>query len=900
MFKHINKYYLGLDIGGSHIAAGIIEVNGEEIQLQYAVNTELINSGDKAESILDRWSRSIVSNCLEKDGYSVDGLGFAMPGPFQYEKGISTIESLHKYDDLFGVDIRASLINHLGKQLPIQANQLKFINDAHGFLLGAVHINHWEKEKVLGITIGTGLGAGFYADNQLMTEGPGIPDGGFLYYLPFKNGIAEEYISTRWLITRFNALKGSNLQNVKQLIETYPEDAITYQVFVEFGTNLAELLIPIVNSFHPDRILFGGNICKAYPYFKNSFLQKIEKAKYNCQIHITENASSFAIRGAVQQFIQNDKGQQTTKKYRETLQHLLPVEKPPVSSQGYDIYPTFKLASGLIHTGFESLANWIATQEKVVIDGYGGVYWQHFVDKLNEQFIRKGIRVNWMCVDAAWKDEAEINELVESYLGGEDPIFGKVYPGELKDFFDRERLKKLRPKMSGINILYGCGAALATWNAPLMYLDVPKNEIQFRSRTGNVCNIGTLQSIPPKPQYKRFYYIDWIVFNKYKQQLLPSIDVMVDEQRVDEITWMRGETLREALQTMTHHMFRVRPWFEPGVWGGNWIKENIEGLNKEVVNYAWSFELIVPENGIILESGHLLLEVSFDFLMFTGHRSILGKAAERFKYEFPIRFDFLDTVDGGNLSLQCHPTTPYIKDNFGENFTQDETYYILDSAEDAKVYVGFQENIKKEEFKSIVEDSFQNNTPVEVENYVQVFPARKHDLFLIPSGTIHCSGKNTMVLEISATPYIYTFKLYDWLRLDLQGLPRPLNIDRAFENLNFGRKGKKVEQELLSRQEVIRQGTDWQLVNLSTHQEHFYAVHRIEFDSTIEVETEGQCHILSLLEGSCIIVRTGTLEQQIHYAETFVVPAAAGTYLLTNQGNLRAKVVKAFVKDDHC
>jgi mannose-6-phosphate isomerase class I len=308
----------------------------------------------------------------------------------------------------------------------------------------------------------------------------------------------------------------------------------------------------------------------------------------------------------------------------------------------------------------------------------------------------------------------------------------------------------------------------------------------------------------------------------------------------------------------------------------------------------------VPENGIILESDRLLLEVSFDFLMFANHESVLGKAAKRFNYEFPIRFDFLDTMDGGNLSLQCHPTTQYIKEHFGENFTQDETYYILDTAEDAKVYVGFQENIDQTEFKEKLKNSFQNNTPVEVEQYVQTFPARKHDLFLIPSGTVHCSGKNTMVLEISATPYIYTFKMYDWLRMDLKGLPRPLNIDRAFQNLNFSRKGEKVKQELLSRQEVIKQGIDWQLVSLPTHPEHFYAIHRIEFDSTVEIATEGQCHILSLVEGIEITVRTGILEQPIHYAETFVVPAAAGSYVLMNQGKSHAKVVKAFVKDEHC
>ncbi|MDO1446435.1 ROK family protein [Rhodocytophaga aerolata] len=896
----MNKYYAGLDIGGSHISAGLIEVSDKQVVSQLSVHTQLINSGDKAELILEGWLKSIEVICRNNDIQSLDGIGFAMPGPFQYEKGIATIESLHKYDHLFGINCRATIAAYLNSQLAVQANQINFVNDAHGFLLGSVQANGWEKEKVLAITIGTGLGGGFFAEGQVVTEGQGVPKGGFLYYLPFKEGIAEDYISTRWLLNRFNSLKGSTLQNVKQLVDYYPSDALTYQVFYEFGTNLAEFLIPIIDSFEPTHIIFGGNIVKAYEYFKEPFQQTLKQTTYTCQIHMTEHTSQLAILGAVQPLIQKESKQLRNPHFRETLQPLLPLEKSPGSPQGYDIYPTFKLEPGSIHTGFESLANWIITQEKVIIDGYGGVLWEQFINNLNKQFFHKGIRVNWLCVDAAWKDEKEISQFVEPYLGADDPIFGKLYPGELSIFFDPERLKKLKPEMAGINILYGCGAALARWKAPLIYLDVPKNEIQFRSRAGNVCNIGALQPIKPGAQYKRFYFVDWVVLNKHKQQILPSIDVVVDEQRIEEITWMRGDDFRNAMQSMTHHMFRVRPWFEPGVWGGKWIKDRIEGLSKDVVNYAWSFELIVPENGIILESDRRLLEVSFDFLMYAGHDSVLGKAAKRFNYEFPIRFDFLDTIDGGNLSLQCHPTTKFIKEHFGENFTQDETYYILDAGEEAKVYLGFQENIDQVEFKAKLEDSFQNNTPVEVENYVQTFPAHKHDLFLIPSGTVHCSGKNTMVLEISATPYIYTFKMYDWLRLDLKGLPRPLNIDRAFQNLNFERKGEKVQEELLSRQEVIKQGTDWQLLSLSTHPEHFYAIHRIEFDSTVEIATEGHCHILSLVEGSTITVRTGTLEQTIHYAETFVVPAAAGTYFLINQGNSRAKVVKAFVKDDHC
>ena len=191
-----------------------------------------------------------------------------------------------------------------------------------------------------------------------------------------------------------------------------------------------------------------------------------------------------------------------------------------------------------------------------------------------------------------------------------------------------------------------------------------------------------------------------------------------------------------------------------------------------------------------------------------------------------------------------------------------------------------------------------NGEEVQVEDYVQSHTAKKHDLFLIPNGTIHSAGADNLVLEISATPYIFTFKMYDWVRLGLDGQPRPINIDHAFNNLNFDRKGEKVVNELISKPAVIDTGADWQLVHMPTHAGHFYDVHRIEFDSEVAIETNNVCHILMLVEGTSISIQTadGTTSD-FHFAETIVIPAAALGYKIINTGKGRAKVVKAFVKD---
>jgi mannose-6-phosphate isomerase class I len=586
--------------------------------------------------------------------------------------------------------------------------------------------------------------------------------------------------------------------------------------------------------------------------------------------------------------------------FRKSSQFLMPVK---LNSSGtekdeYNIYPVCSVGSGKIFNGYDSLGQYIAGKKTVIIDGYAGVFWNRIQGSLNKYFAKRGLTVNWVQTSEYLKPAEVIEALVKPFMGAEDAVWGTKCTLSLHDFYELDKLTEQTINNEyDINIVIGTAAAWIGWEAPVIYIDLPKNELQFRMRAGSVTNLGTDQVNDPFYMYKRFYFVDWVLLNNYKKQILGKIALIADGQWPDDINWMHRVDFLTGLNRLSRSVFRVRPWFEPGAWGGHWIREHIKSLNKDVVNYAWSFELIVPENGLVFESDGYLLEVSFDFLMFHNHEQVLGVHAQKFGDEFPIRFDFLDTYDGGNLSIQCHPKLKYIQENFGETITQDETYYILDCKNKAEVYLGFQESIDPEEFRSVLETSQAENKEVEIKKYVQAHTAKKHDLFLIPNGTVHSAGVDNLVLEISATPYIFTFKMYDWLRLDLDGNPRPINIDHAFNNLDFSRKGQKVQDELISKLAVIQQGEDWQIVHLPTHREHFYDVHRMEFDSEIKVKTNNQCHVMMLVEGAAVSIKTadGT-EHVFAYAETFVVPAAATSYTLTNLGQSRAKVIKAFLK----
>ncbi|GAB3926075.1 class I mannose-6-phosphate isomerase [Mucilaginibacter myungsuensis] len=584
-------------------------------------------------------------------------------------------------------------------------------------------------------------------------------------------------------------------------------------------------------------------------------------------------------------------------KWRTGLQPLMPSSLTAERPEGYDIYPYHAVGSGKIFSGYSSLAHWIAEHKFVAIDGYIGAFWNEVKQALNQEFQNVGLNVRWVDTADYLRSPEEIEELVSTFIGTPGSVWGTKTDLTLSQFFNFKGEIVADPEFD-ITIVIGTGSSMIAHDAQLVYLDLPKNELQLRMRAGAVTNLGSGKTDTNAEMYKRFYFVDWPVLNEYKKAIVDRIAVIADTQWKGTINWMLAAPFNNALLHMSKEVFRVRPWFEAGAWGGQWMKENIEGLNKEDVNLAWSFELIVPENGIVFESDGNLLEVSFDFLMFKQKEAVLGKHAMLFGDIFPIRFDFLDTWDGGNLSIQCHPSQQYIEQHFGEPvITQDETYYILEAQEGASVYLGFQDDINPKQFREELEHSQATGTKIDITKYVQLHDAKKHDLFLIPNGTVHSAAAGNLVLEISATPYIFTFKMYDWVRLDLNGQPRAINIDHAFNNLKFERKGQRVVDELISKPSVIKQGDNWQIVHLPTHADHFYDVERLEFDTKITVQTDGSVNVLMLVEGTSIEIVAGDgPKTTFYFAETFVVPAAAKTYTLYNRSTTRAKVVRAFIK----
>jgi mannose-6-phosphate isomerase class I len=416
----------------------------------------------------------------------------------------------------------------------------------------------------------------------------------------------------------------------------------------------------------------------------------------------------------------------------------------------------------------------------------------------------------------------------------------------------------------------------------LILADLARWEIQRRQRANQIGSFpcGDLHESAAL-KYKRAYFVDWRVADRIKRPLFDRIDYLLDTNDPGAPKMCTGEAFRAGLRCALNRPFRVVPFFDPGPWGGQWMREVCE-LPDGPPNYAWCFDCVPEENSLLLDMSGVNIEIPAMDLVLQHPRELLGEVVyARFGAEFPIRFDFLDTMQGGNLSLQVHPLKQYIIDNFGMTYTQDESYYLLDAASDACVYLGLKTGIDPKAMVNELRRAQEDGVPFEAMSYVNKWPARKHDHFLIPAGTIHCSGANSMVLEISATPYIFTFKLWDWGRPGLDGRPRPIHLDHGAANIQWNRDTEWVRKNLVNRVEKVGEGPGWIEERTGLHELEFIETRRHWFTSPVEHDASTGVHVLSLVEGEEAVVESPCAAFEpfpVHYAETFIVPAQAGRY----------------------
>ncbi|MEY3051353.1 MAG: hypothetical protein RLY31_1138 [Bacteroidota bacterium] len=508
--------------------------------------------------------------------------------------------------------------------------------------------------------------------------------------------------------------------------------------------------------------------------------------------------------------------------------------------------------------------------------------------------------------ESAFRPPAEISAMAAPDVT-DDRIFGVMTGLRLEQYLDAANVSDFRQRIRaahGLVILHGTGASLVAedWDL-LVYADLTRWEIQQRMRRGQTGNLGVDNAGAEISRlYKQAYFVDWRIADRRKQALMDRWDFMLDTNRPTHPVMVSAHALSTALHHLTQRPFRLVPFFDPGPWGGQWMK-SVCDLDPAAPNYAWCFDCVPEENSLLLDFGPAVLEIPAVNLVFREPERLLGPAVyQRFGAEFPIRFDFLDTMDGGNLSWQVHPSNEYIRAHFGMSYTQDESYYLLDAKPDGVVYLGLQEGVDCKAMMAELREARDGQADFDADRYAARWPARKHDHFLIPAGTVHCSGRNTMVLEVSATPYIFTFKLWDWGRLGLDGLPRPINLEHGEANIRWERTAEWVRLELVNHITPLGAGTGWREERTGLHETEFIETRRHWFTGTVRHDTGGGVNVLNLVEGAAVVVESPTDAFPpfvVHYAETFVVPAAVGPYTIRPFGEgarTECATIKAFVR----
>lgn len=570
----------------------------------------------------------------------------------------------------------------------------------------------------------------------------------------------------------------------------------------------------------------------------------------------------------------------------------------------YDRFPSTKI-TGTILQGWDAvhilLVECFKVKKVVAVDFYAGVREEEVAGEL--ELLSPTLFINTRNL---MKPQDEIKAMTERFMT-DDVLFGYVTNLTLNDYFDAEKLEQARKQVAdatGRVIIVGSGAAMvAPAEATVVYVDMARWEIQQRFRVHEVKALGVdNREDAVSLQYKRGYFNDWRILDRYKESLFGRVDFWLDTHIANEPRLIDKETFFKGIEETVKTPFRVVPFFDPAPWGGQWMKE-VCGLNPEKENYGWCFDCVPEENSLYFEVNGVRFELPSVDLVLLKSRELLGEPVEaRFGKDFPIRFDFLDTVGGGNLSVQVHPTTQFIRENFGMYYTQDESYYLLDAKEGASVYLGLKTGIDKNEMIHDLREAQKGEVVFDTERYVNRLPAKKHDHYLIPGGTVHCSGSEALVLEISSTPNLFTFKLWDWQRLGLDGKPRPINVERGKDVIDWKRDTEYVNKHLANRFTQVAEGDGWREECTGLHPNEFIKTHRHWFSKPVTHHTNNSVNVLNLVEGEEAVVESPINAFKpfvVHYAETFIIPASVGEYTIAPYGKSVGQecgTIKAYVR----
>lgn len=558
--------------------------------------------------------------------------------------------------------------------------------------------------------------------------------------------------------------------------------------------------------------------------------------------------------------------------------------------------------------GLQAVAKAIAAELRagrhVGLDAYPGTDYMALVNVVRQQCALPDGGSSVRFVDAAslLKSPEEITAMLAPYLPEDrdtDPVllYGRRYRDGYAGLQRKEAVEALKTQLavSGAVLVYGQGAlapALQKSYDVRIWMDITPRSAVLAYKNGHARNLGSAQELPYNLTMRRNYYVDFETAMEQRWDLIRQelMDCYISADVPEKMQMLSLADLKILFGELCARPFRCRPVYLEGVWGGYYI-HRLRKLPKEMRNCAWVFDMIPLEVSIVAKTADYEFEAPFFTFVQVMGETLLGRQAyEQFGGYFPIRFNYDDTYHAsGNMSVQCHPDGPYVSRNHDELGRQDESYYVCVTGQDAKTFLGFNEENSCAEFFEKAREAEKTGELIDYEKYINAVPSVPGTQVMIPAGTVHASGRNQVILEIgSLTVGSYTYKLYDYQRLDPQtGLPRPIHLKMGSQVIRGERTREWVYANLVNHGGVLREGKGWKEVVVGEHELLYFSLRNLIFEHEMEDDTDGLFHVLALVDGERVKVASVENPDQYYIMNSMdivVIPASLGRYTVTNMG----------------
>lgn len=563
----------------------------------------------------------------------------------------------------------------------------------------------------------------------------------------------------------------------------------------------------------------------------------------------------------------------------------------------------------------------------VAFDGYTSTKWDLLVSLLARECDVFGFKIEFVdSYKRTFKSGEEIDGIVDPLLIWDkkiDPtlLYGKVYHGGYIGLMDPAKVEAYKKEIPALKapgtlvVVYGYGSLIQEFR-PLYdvkcWLDITPMNAMLRIRAGEYANLGKKHAGIINRTIRRCYYCDFENAVQLRKELFATGELdwyFLDNDR-NNLQMMPFSTFADVCAQLVKYPFRAKPCYLEGVWGGSYMKEK-RHLPEKMRNAAWVFDFIPMEVSVLVKAGEELLDINYcSFVHKEGVALMSEKCVKKYQGYFPIRFNWDDSYHStGNMSIQCHSGGEFNVKNYNEFGRQDESYYVVVTGQDAKTFIGFRDDADIPAFFREIEAADTEHKPCDYLKYVSYEESKPGLQVMLPAGTIHSSGRNQVILEIgSLTIGSYTYKMYDYLRLDFDGKQRPIHTHLGELNVRQDRRHSVIHdpdspEYIVQQPRLDKEGEGWKEFILGENPQMYISLRRLEFEKTCEQDTKGEkFHVLTLVDGDHVRIRSVEHPERyfdLDFMEIACVPASMGKYVIENLGKEPISVHKTCLRDGY-